>query len=229
MEQGTKQSIITGLATILGALLVPLAAKYGLALTADQMTLISTYLVGAGALIFGALGHWLGTVLHKPTPPPPPPPAVMLLLLPFVAVLVMLVGCDSTPVNNVVEQVAIQEAAAAAIQANCSTTATQTLAQCYAARASKIELLANVLETVTVGTTLAALQTAVNDAIEKMNLTPEEATPIVVLADALLTDITPSVTSNAITAQALAAIQQVSGWVSSEARLYVLTSVRFQH
>jgi hypothetical protein len=73
MDAATKTSLTTGVATILGATLVPYAVKHGLDLTPDQVSNLSIYLVGGGATFFAALAHWIGGIVHRDPPLLPAP------------------------------------------------------------------------------------------------------------------------------------------------------------
>lgn len=118
-------------------------------------------------------------------------------------------------------QIAVEEATAAAIQANCKATPTQTLQQCYDAKAAKVLVVAQVMETASVSMALSDLAVLLNKSLTTLNLTPEEEVPLTVLVSTLMDYITPLVGKNTVLAAAgVAVVNQVGSWVASEAMLY---------
>jgi hypothetical protein len=137
----------------------------------------------------------------------------------------MTVGCAALTGGNAAVtaggQLLVQEATAAAIQANCVAKPGLTLQQCYDTRAAKVLTVAEQLEKATTATVVADISTLLAQQLASLNLTPEEEVPLRVLVSQLTNYLTPLINSTPILSAAnLAIVQQVAGWVADEAALY---------
>jgi hypothetical protein len=132
----------------------------------------------------------------------------------------LLSGCALFQANPLADQIVIQELTAVAIQAGCSTTATQTAQQCYDARAAHVLAIANSLKTVTVGQASSDIQTLLNGALAQLKLTPEEVAPITAFVSALISYVSSTFGTGILAQAAITQIQTVAGWVAAEAALY---------
>lgn len=184
MDPGTKQSVTTGISAILGALLVPLLAKYGFKLSSDQLYTLAGYLASAGAAVFGLIGHLVGELVHAPTGTRAAPPTavitpaikkqagratVNLLILLSVSAL-GLPACATlakvfTPSSAPYVQVAVDLAVAAAVGSDATT---------QKANAAKIKSIAQqaLAATSSSSTTVAALEGLLNQKLAALNLSP---------------------------------------------------------
>lgn len=117
-------------------------------------------------------------------------------------------------------QLGIQEAAALAIQANCSATPSQSLAQCYLGRALVLKNIVAVLNTAATvpGTTVASLQAAM--APELAKLTPEQSIPISIVLGQVFTYLQSQIGTGVLNAAQLSIVATVNGWLTSTCALY---------
>jgi hypothetical protein len=131
------------------------------------------------------------------------------------AILAMLPGCALfNTANPAGEQLIVQGLTVAAIQAGCSTVA------CYDARAAKIGAIAKVLETATPAIALSDLQTAIQNELITLKLTPEEIGPINVFISGVVAYLTPLVGQGLLSTAAVAIVQKVAGWIETVAASY---------
>jgi hypothetical protein len=153
-------------------------------------------------------------------------------ILALLATVTLLSGCaflsalgTAGSTANAAGQLAIEEATAIAIQSGCKATATETLQQCYDVKAAKILLIAQVLETATIGSVLTDLQAALAKEVAAQGLTPEEAVPLQVFLQSIVNYLTPLVGNAVLAAPAIAVVNQVAAWVVSIASEYAPTVV----